>query len=101
MVSRSTDHSSRCQSQAIQNLRCLEEVVEHPDHGEEECTGESKEEGKEIRGGSVCESRTAEINLAVQHQDMEWQLAEPEAGRGLEHCKVPPLSCESHLGSAD
>ena len=45
-------------------------MVERRDQGEEKRTGERKEKGKEVRGGSTRESRTAEVNSAVQEPDV-------------------------------
>ena len=70
MVSRN-EQSSRCQSEENSNLRSIQEVVEQRDQGEEKHTGERKEQGKEVRGGSTCESRTAEVNFTVQEPDVE------------------------------
>jgi len=70
MVSSNTEQSSRCQSEEIKNLRSIEEMVERRDQGEEKRTGERKEKGKEVRGGSTRESRTAEVNSAVQEPDV-------------------------------
>jgi len=71
MVLRNTQQSSRCQSEENQNPRSIEEVVEQRDQGEEKRTGERDEKGKEVRGGSVRESRIAEVNSTVQEPDVE------------------------------
>ena len=52
------------------NLRSIEEVVERQDQGEEKRTGERNEKGKEVRGCSTRDSRTAEVNLTVQGPDV-------------------------------
>ena len=69
-MSRNTEQSSRCQSEEKKNLRSIEQVVEQRDQEEEKRTGERKGKGKEVRGGSTHESRTAKVNLTVQEPDM-------------------------------
>jgi hypothetical protein len=71
MVSSTIKQSSRCQSEENKNLCSIEEVVEWRDQGEEMRTGETKEKGKGIRGGSARGSRTAEVNSTVQEPDVE------------------------------
>ena len=46
-------------------------MVELRDQGEEKRTGEREEKGKEVRGGSARESRTAEVNSTFQQPDVE------------------------------
>jgi hypothetical protein len=53
------------------NLRSVEDTVQWRDQGVEKRTGERKQEGKEVRGGSARESRTAEVNSTVQERDVE------------------------------
>ena len=45
-------------------------MVERRDQVQERCTGEIKEEGKEVRRGSTHESRTAKVNSTVQEPDV-------------------------------
>ena len=71
MVSRGADQSSRCQREEKTNLHSVEEMVEQRDQTEEKRNGERKEEGKEVRGGSARESRTAEAISTVQERDVE------------------------------
>jgi hypothetical protein len=48
----------------------IEEVVELRTQGEEKRTGEGKEKGNVVRGGSTRESRTAKVNSTVQEPDV-------------------------------
>jgi len=70
MVPRSTEQCATCQSEAIKNLRSIEQVLEQRDQGEEKRTGERNEKGKEVRGGRKLESRTADVNSTVQEPDL-------------------------------
>jgi len=70
-VSRNAEQHSRCQSEENQNLRSIKEAVERRDQGQEKCTGQREETGKEVRGGGGRKSRTAKFNSTVQELDVE------------------------------
>jgi len=65
MVSGNVKQAAGHQIKENKDLRSIEEVVEWRNQGEEECTGERKEEAKKVRSGSARESRITEVDSAV------------------------------------